>query len=141
MNTGRVLSGIGPFNTVTLRAIEITDPVVSPVISVGTIKEVRIAEVWLVPDNEPAISKQFLEKATLNTVKELLEFCRGKSDDRGFPLTLRYKLLAKYFQNLQFEDTNWHMAVRTTDDGDVISVIFGHHTLMAKARELGFIPQ
>lgn len=142
MRTGRELV-IGQLNSVYLRAVEILDPHLSQVASLGTVKEIRIAEVWLMPSDGTFISESFLSKASFNSIKELLDFCKGDMGKElvGFAATLRFSLLANYFELLSPLDTKWYMWVRDTENGQVISVIFGHQILMNRAQTEGFIPQ
>lgn len=129
-------------NAVWLKAAKQEDGAVAEFSNWLSFSHHELAEIWLIPEDEPAISSTFLEKATMNSVAELFSFYNPadvRSGDEAY--FLQEKLLDGFFPQLPYSETTWHYSIKETEAGPVISIVFGNYHAMNKMYDKGIRPR
>jgi hypothetical protein len=125
-------------NNVWLRAVQQTDTAIADLSGRLVTGQCQLYEVWLLPENEPALSTGFLEKACFNKAEDLLHFYEvGKTRLPAHAYGKQCELLAVFATNLHMGDARFHFSVERTLLGPVISIVFGSRRAMRAVYEKG----
>jgi hypothetical protein len=98
----------------------------------------QLYEAWLTPENEPVLSPAFLTQACCDTPEDLLEYY--EVDHSPYPLHVvgrEHDLATEIGINLSPRETSFHFSVLRTQQGPVISVVFGSCRAMRMVYERG----
>ncbi len=121
-----VYNQVMQINSVYLRAVRQLDSSVARLCNEHISSSFQLVEVWLLPENAAAITPQFLEKATANSIGNLLMMI----GDKAYLDPLRYKLIDRFLPRLPVFESYWHYSILGVQDGHVISIVFGSQNAM-----------
>ena len=128
---GRVMKVIEHFdqhNSVWLRAVLKTDTAVAQLSNTLMFPHAQLYEVWLVPEDAEYITPAFLDAASFNSPKELLK--RYQFEQTDFKLHaagIEGRLVSDFGVGLHPTAACFHCSLLETQNGPVISVVFGSH--------------
>ncbi len=121
-----VINRVMQINSVYLRAVQQDNSKVALLSKQKIASNFQLVEVWLLPENAAAITPQFLEKATANSIGNLLMMI----GDKAYLDPLRYKLIDRFLPRLPVFESYLHYSILGVQDGHVISIVFGSQNAM-----------
>ena len=99
----------------------------------------QLYEVYLLPQYENSITQRFLEGASFNTPGQLLAVYQFEETEMKMHVVgVQARLVSEFGIGLSLPDARFHVSLQKTNDGLVISVVFGSRLAMNIMYQQGF---
>lgn len=131
------LNHITMHGKVWLRAVEREEGSIVELSNRMSLPHHQLKEVLLMPQDAPAITKEFLVHTPYHSVDDLLAIYEGRKAImyRDHVYLVKNKILGHFFINLPYQNALWNFSIHETADGPVISVVVGNQVAMNKMYE------